>query len=170
MGGAPADALTRRRISSGLTFVQKFVFPVAMLGLVAQMARFMFPIENARALEHPLTRGQLGWFIALALIFFGIRFLRFNFPLKAVEIDGEALYVSNYLRQIRIPLGDIERVSEGGWFRRGTVTIHLRTDTAFGYRIIFWPTIRWSSLRIVRLFGASHPIVAELRHAISRGV
>ena len=167
MGGAPADALTRRRISSSLTFVQKFVIPVAMLGLGAQA--FMFPIENARAPEHPLTWGQLGWFIALALVFFGVRFLRFNFPLKAVEIDGEALYVSNYLHQIRIPLGDIERISAGGWFRRGTVTIHLRTDTDFGYRIIFWPTIRRSSLRIARLFGVSHPIVAELRDAISRG-
>jgi hypothetical protein len=167
MGGAPADPLARRRISSSLTFVQKFVIPVAMLGLGAQA--FMFAIENARAPEHPLTWSQLGWFIALALTFFGARFLRFNFPLKAVEIDGDALYVSNYLRQTRIPLGDIERISAGGWFRRGTVTIHLRTDTAFGHRIIFWPTIRWSSLLIAGLLGASHPIVAELRDAISRG-
>jgi len=63
-----------------------------------------------------------------------------GFSLKRVRMDAEALYVSNYLREIRIPLSDVQHVSEilgrRHWNR---VTITLRCDTPFGRKIDFLP-------------------------------
>jgi hypothetical protein len=170
--GAPAAPLGRRWISSGLTFAQKVLFPAAALIVFVEAARRVLQAEDNQALRDAIMRGNAGWLIALSLILFGIRCLRFHFPLKAVAIDETELYISNYLREISVPLSDVEQVAEGGWFRRGTVTIHLRPQTVFGRRILFWPTVRkssfWNGLMIGGLFAASHPIVAELRDAANR--
>jgi hypothetical protein len=91
------------------------------------------------------------WVLGTAL------FLWLLAPLKKVRIDGTSLYVSNYRREITVPLSEIESVSENWWMNHHPVTIHLRHETPFGRRITFIPQFR------LQLFWRSHPIVAELR-------
>lgn len=76
--------------------------------------------------------------------------------LKRVRIKDSAIYVSNYLKEIRIPFDAVADVTENRWINIHPVTIHLRSASEFGDRIIFMPKIR--------VFGwQSHPVVAELR-------
>jgi|HubBroStandDraft_6_1064221.scaffolds.fasta_scaffold07786_7 hypothetical protein len=80
--------------------------------------------------------------------------------LKRVRMDDEALYISNYFREIRVPLGNMEHVSEFLGLRQGNrVTITLRDDTPFGRKIVFLP---FSSSRR----GKVDPVVGELRARI----
>ena len=76
---------------------------------------------------------------------------------KKVRLDQTSLHVSDYRRQIAVPLAEIESVSENWWMSHHPVTIHLRHDTPFGRRITFIPTFRLFP------FWRTHPIVNELR-------
>ena len=76
---------------------------------------------------------------------------------KKVRLDATTLYVSDYRREIAVPLAEIEDVSENWWMSHHPVTIHLRHETPFGRRITFIPTFR------LLPFWRTHPIVNELR-------
>ncbi len=64
-------------------------------------------------------------------------------PLKYVAMDDTCLYVSNYRRELRIPLSQVVEVRE----RRGSrnavrdVTIRLASPTEFGDKIRFIPRL-----------------------------
>lgn len=76
--------------------------------------------------------------------------------LKRVEVDDRALYVSNYITEVRIPLSEVTVVRESGSRRHFTLSIDLRNPSAFGKRIVFRPQFRlyWSGI---------HPVVRELQ-------
>jgi hypothetical protein len=76
---------------------------------------------------------------------------------KEVSVDEEYLYVSNYIKEITIPLSEIVDVTENRWLNTHPVTIHLKSPSEFGDEIVFMPTIRFFGL-----FG-SHPVVSELK-------
>lgn len=79
-----------------------------------------------------------------------------TFRLKVVNVDEHFLYVSNYLKEIAIPLADIYDVTENVWLNTHPVTIHLKSPSEFGDRIVFMPKTRFS-------FFSSHPVVKELK-------
>jgi hypothetical protein len=62
--------------------------------------------------------------------------------LKRVQVDDEALYVSDYLSETRIPLTDVSHFTESPWSRPPTVTIHLLRSTAVGQRVVFIPVFK----------------------------
>jgi hypothetical protein len=75
---------------------------------------------------------------------------------KEVSVDEEYLYVSNFIKEIAIPLSDIVDVTESRWLNTHPVTIYLKSPSEFGNKIVFMPTIRF--------FGfTSHPVVSELK-------
>ena len=76
--------------------------------------------------------------------------------LKVVSVDEDCLYVSNYLREARVPLSDIYDVTENRWINIHPVTIHLKRPSEFGAKIVFMPQVHFS-------FFGSHPVVAELK-------
>ena len=76
--------------------------------------------------------------------------------LKVVNVDENFLYVSNYLKEIAIPLSEIYDVTENVWLNTHPVTIHLKKPSEFGGRIVFMPKTRFS-------FFSSHPVVKELK-------
>lgn len=78
-------------------------------------------------------------------------------PLKEVSVDDDFLYVSNYLKEISIPLSEIYDVTENVWINIHPVTIHLRSPSEFGNDIVFMPTHRFFA------FFSSHPVVDELK-------
>jgi hypothetical protein len=81
--------------------------------------------------------------------------------LKVVNVDEHFLYVSNYLKEIAIPLSNIYDVTENFWLNTHPVTIHLKSPSEFGGRIVFMPKTRF-------LFFSSHPVVKELKQ-LARG-
>ena len=78
--------------------------------------------------------------------------------LKRVALSKTSLHVSNFLREIVVPLSDISGVSEieGTAYR---VCIYFKSETPFGHQIRFSP----KGLSPPR----PHPIVAELRGAVA---
>ena len=87
----------------------------------------------------------------------GSAFLLFKSArLKYVSVDDDYLYVSNFFREIVIPLSDIHDVTENVWINYHPVTIHLKHPSEFGDKIVFMPKTRFS------LFS-SHPVVKELK-------
>jgi len=79
--------------------------------------------------------------------------------LKLVRMDARTLYVSNLLTEIRVPLSEVELVTENRWINIHPVTIHLRKDTEFGRAIVFMPKVRWFA------FWSEHPVVDEILEA-----
>jgi len=77
--------------------------------------------------------------------------------LKEVSVDDDFLYVSNYLKEIVIPLSEIYDVTENVWVNIHPVTIRLKTPSEFGEKIVFMPTVRFFAL------FSSHPVVTELK-------
>jgi hypothetical protein len=61
-------------------------------------------------------------------------------PLKRVRVGGRVLYVSNFVREVRVPASNILRVSQNPWFGVRSVTIELREPNELGRRIVFMLT------------------------------
>jgi len=93
----------------------------------------------------------IGWVFGSAFI------LWTNSGLKRVRVDSENLYVSNYLREISVPLTMITDVTENRWLSIHPVTVHFGSMTGFGQRITFMPPLQYFGL------WRTHPVVAELR-------
>lgn len=61
--------------------------------------------------------------------------------LKRVSVDNDFLYVSNYFNETRISIRDIYNVTENRWINFHPVTIHLRSPSEFGRKIVFAPHV-----------------------------
>lgn len=133
----------------------KFVFPtiwVSMFGL-GTLGLFFDSLRGPNNSSPPeaMKWGFLGgWIAGTIFIYWGC------VRLKRVRINDSAIYVSNYLKEIRIPFDAVASVTEIRWINIHPVTIHLRSATEFGDRITFMPKIRIFNWR-------SHPVVEELR-------
>ena len=141
----------RRRLSSLQTFLNKIVFPAIWIPVwgFAALAMFFGRVEGP---EPPLKWIFLvAWIVGCAVIYWTC------IRLKEVSVDDNFLYVSNYLKEIAIPLSEIRDVTENKWINLHPVTIHLKSPTEFGDKIVFMPTVRYFA------FFSSHPVVNELK-------
>jgi hypothetical protein len=78
-------------------------------------------------------------------------------PLKRVRVDDRALLISNYRREIAVPLNMIDHVTENRWINIHPVTVHFREQTPFGRRITFMPKMRFA-------LRGPHPVVTQLTY------
>lgn len=142
-----------RTISSAQTFFTKFVLPGLWIpifgGAVVVAWMGLMPPEIKAAI-------LLAWLVGATIMW------RTCARLKRVRLGDGTLYISNYFREIRAPLAEIEEVTENRWTNIHPVTVRFRHETDFGSLITFMPK--------VRMFGLwrSHPIVAELRKLAQR--
>ena len=150
----------RRTLSSRTTIFFNFVLPTL---LIAGLSCVLLLCWLGKITGHdgrPLSVGKLCLFTIIgAVVLAGlVRSLAdLKHDLKRVEVDDDALYVSNYLTEIRIPLSEVTAVRENtGYKSLTTVTISLRTRSAFGKRIEFAPRMRWN-------WSGTDPAVRELR-------
>ena len=137
-----------RQLSSRQTFFGKFIFAPAWIG------GFGFEVlrsySGAGAPKANLTI-LLFWIAGSAFIYWSC------IRLKKVSVDDHYLYVSNYLKEISVPLSHITAVTEHRWINSHPVTVYFQFSTEFGDRIVFMPKTRWFA------FFSSHPVVGELR-------
>ena len=63
-------------------------------------------------------------------------------PLKRVRLEGDVLFISNYLREISVPAQTIASVRQNRWWNHRPITVTFRQETEFGAKIVFMP--RWT--------------------------
>ena len=149
----------KRQLSSKQTFLLKIILPSVFITMwLAMTLAIIFTARKDELL--PLV------FIFPALAVFGTAAMYFSvMKYKKVAVDGRFLYVSNYRKEITIPVSEIADVTEVKWIRTRPITIHLKNDSEFGRKIVFTP-----KLDGFRIF-ADNPFVAELKElaAIQKG-
>jgi hypothetical protein len=148
-----------RQLSSRMTFFYKVVFPTIWIGGFASGSALMFLSPDAWNLNPHLRKVR--WIFLLALIV-GAGLIYWScIRMKKVWLGQNSLIISNYLREITVPLQQVERVSGSILMSPELVWVHFRRATAFGNRIIFMP-----KLRLLSGFS-QHPVVDDLRQLIN---
>jgi len=145
-------------LSSLQTFIFKFIFPVFWISGFSVGTGMMWI---------PVLSGQRGdasppelKFVFLAITIAGSAYIYWScIRLKRVRMDGQFLYLSNYLREIQVPLAAVESVTEFRWENSHPVTIHFVRPTEFGSSVTFMPKMRPFG------FFSSHPVVGRIRAA-----
>jgi hypothetical protein len=135
----------------------KFVFPVFWIGGFGLGTTLLF-----RAGDHLGDRPappDMKWVFLPILLVGGIFIYWWCVRLKRVVMTDGELRISNYRREIVVPLSDVDEVTENRWVNLHPVTVQFVRRTDFGYRIVFMPKTRPFAL------FSSHPIVGELRSA-----
>jgi len=153
--------VVKRNLSSELTGFYKF-FPAVWIPVfgLAIACLFVGVFQGTDGAPAPQSLKWLilsVWVVGSILIYFACA------SLKDVSIDEHSLYVSNYLKEISIPLTDVSDVTENIWWNFHPVTVHLRRRSVFGEKIIFMPE------RGLLWFGSSHPVVAQLKKVARLG-
>jgi hypothetical protein len=136
----------------------KVIFPGLWIPLfgMAPLTMFLGGFEGQDA--DPKWLFLLLWVVGSAFIYWNC------IRLKEVSVDENFLYVSNYLKEIAIPLSEIQDVTENVWVNIHPVTIRLNSPSEFGDKIVFMPSVRFFA------FFSSHPVVDELKElARSKG-
>ncbi len=143
-----------RTLSSSLTFYCKFVVSVLfiMFLLLSVILLCSFHLKN--------TDSLFTWIFLLIWAGFAMLFVGRMVTWKRVRMALDSLHISNYLKEIQVPLSGITEVTERRWLGPRTVTVRFREPTAFGAKIRFRPTL-------LPMFWREHPVVAELRLAAS---
>ena len=134
-----------------MTVVWKYVFPAVW---TACMGMGAIAVGCQAAKEPSWIVFPVVWIIGSGyLIWFARR-------LKFVSIDDDFLYVSQFRKQIQIPLTHIEHVKENFWANPKLITLTLNPPSEFGTRIVFVPPgLAFAALR-------SHPMVKEIKNAV----
>jgi hypothetical protein len=144
-----------KTLSSAQTFTAKVIFPlfwILMFGFGTLMM-WLHPIRanSGVAPEHPKLQFLVVWTIGTLFLLLGPA------RLKRVRADATNIYVSNYIREVTVPLANICDVTENRLLNWHPVRVHFGVPTSFGTSIVFMPRIRWLGL------WSSHPVVAELK-------
>ena len=149
-------------VSSRWTFIQKWVFPFVWSGGFGfgTMQMFLHPetfvFNGVQGGAGPAARVifVIIWLIGTAMT------VAFGWRLKRVSVDGGDLLVSNYLREIRVPLTNVRSVEDQFIRYFPQVYVEFIAPTAMGRRISFLG--RWS------LFHSTQPsaIRDELRRLV----
>jgi hypothetical protein len=102
----------------------------------------------------PAPQNKIVFLVAWSL---GTTFILWaNVGLKRVRIDEQQLHVSNYSREICVPLSAITDVKQNRWINSRPITIYFRDATPFGDQVTFMPKQRIQ-------FWCVDPVVNELK-------
>ena len=146
-----SSEMMRRTISSTfVTFVFKFVFSTVWIGGFGLGTIMLF-----------LSGQDQKWPFLIAWIIGSFFIYNFCIKLKFVEIDDDYLYISNYVKKIKVPLLEVVEIRENLFINLHPIFIRFKNDTIFGGQIMFAP----KGLYVFR----RHPIVQELRNMVQKG-
>jgi hypothetical protein len=144
-------------LSSAWTFSAKFVFPVLWISGFGSGTVLLW-VGDLHDKNHVLPSAELKFVFVGAWIVGSTFILWANASLKRVGINGQNLFVSNYFREILIPLNTVTDVKQNRWLNSRPITIHLGDATEFGDRLTFIP-----KRRIRFLFWRVDPLVQKLK-------
>jgi len=104
-----------------------------------------------------------GWLMLAAWLTGSTLILFLAWGLKRVRLRDNELLVSNYLREIAVPLRDVATVRQRMFPHFGSITVEFRSETPFGQRVTFIPNGRRA-----RWLGEEGAVVQELRALVAR--
>ena len=139
----------RKRLSSFGSFFFKVIFPFMWICLFGCGTLCEWQSDAKEKYQFLVAWLVVGTFLLIVLA-----------SLKRVSIEDTDLVISNYIKTIRVPLSQIQSVSENFFFSPKLIWITFKTPTTFGRKIKFIPVI---SLRDFFCAFRSHSIVKELR-------
>ena len=149
-----------RTLSSAWTFFYKFVFPTIWIGGFAVGTLLMF--TAADSFQGSGDVREMRWYFLAATVLGGAAIYWSCMRLKKVTLNGDVLLISNFRKEIAIPLLDLERVSGSILMNPELVWLHFLRPTEFGTKIVFMGKWRLS-------FGFTrHPVVKELGKLIEQ--
>lgn len=128
-------------LSSRSTFFIKFIFPTIWGAGWSYGTAMLFLERSTAGSPSPWAK----WMFLAFLVLGGVLFRRVAFPLKRVILEDDVLRISNYRREIRMP---IRRVRSAGFDpgaeinNRSLVGIEFDEETPFGRTIEFVPRSR----------------------------
>lgn len=140
-----------RRISTGLTFVNKRLMPGVLFAFIAvlfcsTLSAVILNKEPVFILIVPLLFGGVFYLVMKNLVFD---------LMDEVYLDGDALVVRNQGAEERIPLAHVINVNASVMMNPERITLTLAEPSKFGEEITFSPTHR--------LFPfMRHPVAKEL--------
>lgn len=146
----------KRELSSKQTFLLKIILPICFIAiLTAAISVIIFSSEKSEISPVIIIFPLIGLLGIFSMYFTVMRY-------KKVSVDERFLYVSNYRKEIKIPVSNISDVTETKWIRTRPITIHLKTESEFGRKIVFTPKMNG-----FRVF-ADNPIIAELKESANK--
>lgn len=133
-------------MSSAWTFCYKFIVPALWAVAIGVAAISTFTNERV------VVAIAVVWAVA------GVALLRVCVPLKRVSLEDDALLVSNFRTEWRIPYSLIADVTQNRWIKLRPISIRLTRDVGCGETVVFMPYVRlrWR-------FRDEDPEVEELR-------
>jgi xanthosine utilization system XapX-like protein len=145
--------IARRELSTGFTFVLKFIVPPAILIGYAYAAVQMYRTGDPNA----------PWFAILGGIGVAIG-VGMTVPLKRVVATANGLLVSNYFEEESIPYSAITAVRAWQTSDTPLITVVVSGPYRFGPKIRFTAYQHfWSA------FGKDHPVTTFLKSKIAEG-
>ncbi len=150
-----------RVLSSAQTFQVKYLGPLLLLALtlflIGMLELGLFPDLYRQMFHGGLSPAFIdafwgGWILLI------LGSCWWSYRLKWVAVDGDSIYISDYVREVKLPLASIIEVRENRWLKSHLVSIQLGAETPWGSTIRFMPKIRLLTPNWV-----SHPVVEELR-------
>ncbi len=119
-------------ISAPYTFAFKFLFPTVWIAGFSLMTLSLFLDPGSLGGHSPLAK----WVFLVGTVA-GIALIRAAVvPLRRVRMDTKSLYVSNYHKEIVVPLADVVSV-RFNYARGGAITVALRSPTELGEQVTF---------------------------------
>jgi hypothetical protein len=107
--------------------------------------KFVFPIVWISGWSFG-TYLAFSWVFALGGILGSIFLLWYCARLRKVILDGEVLIISDYRREVRVPLARVSRVRRKTWIAPSEITVTFDSDMGLGDKAVFLPSYRfWNS-------------------------
>jgi hypothetical protein len=142
-----------RRLSSAYTLIYKFVYTFLwFFGFGGAVVVIFFNSQSS----------QEWWILGLVWILGLLGVVLFCARLKRVRMDVKYLYISNYLREVRVPLSSVTDVRDMNRISLQTVSLKFLPSTPFGSSVTFMPKIRF------RNRSEPHPVVKEIEASVKR--
>lgn len=127
-----------RTLSARHTGILKFVLPPIWIALVGY-AIWQLWSRPQDLLDGGAATGALKWVLLILVAASLVVLFAFVVPLKRVRLAPDGLRVSNYLREVTVPFGQIARVRQSWLPTFRLITVDLRTETPLGRRVVFMP-------------------------------
>jgi len=141
-----------QKLSSSLTYFYKVILPLVYIMLFAGLFILLLSLDLA-------LPGLISFLISG--IIFSLVFLLYFYGIKKVSIDGDFLFVSNFKKEIEIPLSQISSTKENVWVLPRKITVRLNEPSTFGEKITFL------GYHQPFLFFKTHPALEEIRRRVA---
>lgn len=131
-------------LSSRWTPFYKFVMPALMVGGMGVGAWMTYAHPDTVHGVEGFSRDYAWVLLAIAAVFAGGITWWVGARMVRVELDGDELIISNYRAEARVPLSNIESISERSVTNPKRYTITFVETTEFGRSVVLLPPMDWS--------------------------